>query len=403
MRSEGPVLILCNRVPYPLKDGGALAMHATIKGWHDTGRPVYVLAMNTSRHRVTATSLPALYGQLAGFRMVDIANDLRIGPTLRNFLFSSKPQHAERFYSSAFSTTLQEMIREVQPALIQVESIYLSEYLPELRRHSNALLVQRLHNIEYEVWLRLAGETRNPLKAFYLRNLSGRIRRYEQQVWQDFDLLLPITHADETYIRDSGCTTPMYMLPFGIDLDQLPVASAAEKWVGYHLGAMDWMPNREAMLWFLREIWPQIRIQVPDFEFYMAGRNMPDLFSEQQGTGFHCAGEVADARAFIADKKILLVPLRSGSGIRVKTLEAMAAGKIVISTATGIQGIEARSGEHFIEANTPAAFAAAIKWCLQNREAAEAIACQATDLLQRKYNQKRIMTGLVQFLKRMNH
>jgi glycosyltransferase involved in cell wall biosynthesis len=401
MNKSGPILILCNRVPYPLKDGGALAMHALIKGWHELGCEVHVLAMNTSRHHVHADALPELYRQIASFTMVETDNTIRAIPTLVNLLFSKKPQHAARFHTRHFAQKLRETIQQVQPVLIQMESIYLAEYLPLIRSLSQAKVVQRLHNIEYQVWQRLASETSNPLMRYYLGNLARRIRRYEHQVWYDFDLLLPITTTDEQEIRASGCNTPIHTTPFGIDMSRLPDHAAAARWDGYHIGAMDWLPNKDAINWFIKDIWPGIHQLEPHFSFYFAGRNMPEQFTQYQGEGLYCMGEVADADAFISDKKILVVPLRSGGGIRVKTLEAMAAGKVVISTPTGIQGIEARDREHFLEAATPKEFAYAVKWCLQNKAEAEQIADNARRLLHEHYDQARIMQALSIAVKRV--
>jgi len=401
MNKSGPILILCNRVPYPLKDGGALAMHALIKGWHDMGCEVHVLTMNTSRHHVRPEALPELYRQIASFTMVDTDNKIRALPTLANLLFSSKPQHATRFHTRTFARKLRETIQQVQPVLIQMESIYLAEYLPLIRSTSSARVIQRLHNIEYEVWQRVAGETTNPLTRFYLRNLAQRIRKYEHQVWHDFDLLLPITVADEQTIRATGCNTPIHTTPFGIDMSRLPDHAPAERWDGYHIGAMDWLPNLDAINWFIRDIWPGVHQMEPEFSFYFAGRNMPEQFTSYQSEGLHCMGEVADADAFISDKKILIVPLRSGGGIRVKTLEAMAAGKIVISTRTGIQGIEARDREHFLEVATPKEFAYAINWCLQHKAEALQIADNARRLLHSHYDQAQIMQALAVAVKRM--
>lgn len=369
-------------------------MHAMIKGWHDAGRKVHVLAMNTSRHYVSPAELPRLYREIAGFHMVDVATDIRLLPTLRNFFFSNQPEHASRFYIPAFAVKLMELVGSLQPEMIQMESIYLSGYLPQLRRISKAVMVQRLHNIEYEVWRRLSAETINPLKSAYLNNLASRIQRYEQESWSAFDLLLPITEADTEYIRRSGCRTPLHTVPFGIEMDHLPEPEGPESWSAYHLGAMDWRPNQEAMQWFARDIWPLIRKAAPGCAFYMAGRNMPESFYKYESDTFHCAGEVPDANTFIADKKILVVPLRSGGGIRVKTLEAMAAGKLVISTGTGIQGIAANDKEHYLLANTPEAFAAAIAWALSHKTEALKIAANARQLLHEQYDQQLIMKAL---------
>jgi glycosyltransferase involved in cell wall biosynthesis len=141
--------------------------------------------------------------------------------------------------------------------------------------------------------------------------------------------------------------------------------------------------------------WPMIRKSSPKFKFYFAGRGMSSEFKEMKLTNVECMGEVPDAEAFIADKKILIVPLWSGGGIRVKILEAMAAGKIVITTAKGIKGIEAKADEHFLRANSPEDFAKAVKWCMENKTAAEKIGVNARALVVEKYECKKVMADVV--------
>jgi glycosyltransferase involved in cell wall biosynthesis len=139
----------------------------------------------------------------------------------------------------------------------------------------------------------------------------------------------------------------------------------------------------------------------PQFEFYFAGRNMPEEFKNIDIKGVHCMDEVPDADAFISDKKILIVPLRSGGGIRVKILEAMAAGKIVITTGVGIKGIEAKPGEHYLRAHKAEDFVKAIKWCLDNKGKAEMLANNARKLIADKYDHRSIMLGIGEKLEGM--
>ena len=111
--------------------------------------------------------------------------------------------------------------------------------------------------------------------------------------------------------------------------------------------------------------------------------------------------EVPSADDFIADKKILIVPIWSGGGIRVKILEAMAATKVVITTATGIRGIDAKPGEHFMQVQKPADFARAVTWCLENQSAAEAMAEKACDLIKRKYEHGKVMQNVIAEIERI--
>ncbi len=228
------------------------------------------------------------------------------------------------------------------------------------------------------------------------------MQRFEVMAWQQYDMLLPITGTDADVISAAGVKTISVVAPYGFEAkNSLPGLQG--KWEAYHIGAMDWVPNAEAINWFLHDIWPAIHAAVPDFRFSFAGRYMPDSFKNMQIEGVTCAGEVPDADAFIADKKILIVPLKAGGGIRIKILEAMAAAKIVISTDTGMQGIEAEAGTHYLAANKAEDFVKAIKWCLDNKAKAEQISINAFSLIRSKYEQGAIMQKVIEGIERLEH
>jgi len=221
------------------------------------------------------------------------------------------------------------------------------------------------------------------------------VRDFERKAWKSYDLLLPITEKDANLIARLEDVNDMIVAPFSIEIDKVKAAMPNEKWVGYHIGAMDWIANREGIKWFLDEAWPKIKKLTPDFEFYFAGRNMPDEFKHLDISGVYCLDEVPSAEDFIADKKILIVPLWSAGGIRVKILEAMAAGKIVITTSTGIKGIDAKAGEHYLPARRPEDFARCVKWCFDNRQAAEQMARNAQELVLEKYEHSKVINNII--------
>lgn len=390
-------------MPFPLKDGGAMAMYASIKAWHDAGKKVHLLLMNTSRHRVAMADLPPLFAAIGSVTMVEMNTDIKPTNLLRNVLLSRKPEHAERFYSKYFEEILRSKIEEIKPDVVQLESIYLHEYSTAIRKLSKAFIVQRLHNIEAQVWHTLATQSHSFWKRQYLFLLAKRIAQYEQKVWNESDALLPISKKDQDFIITKGIKTPQLLLPFGIDLLHVAFADfpTDAPWNAYHIGAMDWLPNADAMQWMSKEIVPAILEKAPDFHFEFAGRNMPQNFKKFQEKSFRCAGEVADAQTFLKEKQILIVPLRSGSGIRVKTLEAMAMGKLVISTNIGIEGIEAIDKVHYLKANTASEFADAIHWVVHNKNAARIIAHNAQLLIMEQYNQARLTKKLVDFVENL--
>ena len=388
------ILILTNRVPYPLKDGGNLAMNAMIEGYHKSGWQVYLLAMNTSRHHIGHDQLQKLFKHLYAFEWLDVNNRLNWTEIAKNYFFSHEPEHVIRFYKEDFKTKIVQVLESFVPDVVQLESVYLSTYLPIITECSDAVTVLRVHNIEYQVWQGLAKKHGNWLKRAYFKNLAIRIRNFERDVWKEYDLLVAITEKDVQQIGRLEAVKEIMVAPFGIDLEKIKTGHD-EKWVGYHIGAMDWIANKQGIRWFLDKAWPKIRRAAPGFEFYFAGRSMPEEFNKLNIKGVHCLNEVPSADDFIADKKILIVPIKSGGGIRVKILEAMAAGKVVITTSIGIKGIEASPGLHFLQANKPEDFARSIKWCLQNKEAAEKMAANARDLVREKYEERTVIRNVI--------
>lgn len=390
------ILIVTNRVPYPLQDGGNLAMNAMIEGYHEAGWEVFLLSMNTSRHRVKKDVLERVFAHLYGFRWVSVRNKVTTMGVLKNFFLSREPEHVGRFYTEEFREELIKVIKEFRPDVVQMESVYLTSYLPDINKHSSAVTVLRMHNVEYQIWQGLSSKSKNYFKKYYLHSLAERVRNYERKSWKDYNLLLAITEKDAHLVHRLEEVANVIVAPFSIETNTIKPSAQEEKWVGYHIGAMDWLPNKEGMRWFLHKAWPKIHSAVPGFRFFFAGRNMSTEFMETNLSGVECLGEVESAEEFAADKKILIVPLWSGGGIRVKILEAMAKGKIVISTSKGIKGIEARPEEHYLRASSPESFAKWIKWCLNNKEEAQKIADNARTLVLEKYERTKVMATVTE-------
>lgn len=395
------ILILTNRVPHPLHDGGALAMDAMIRGYQAAGWQVHLLAMNTSRHPVPDSKLQSLYRDIAGFTTVPLDNMLTKSGVLWNLAFSREPEHVARFKNPAFAAVLFGLLKKVKPDVVQLESPFLGSYLSIIRaRAPQAVVIYRMHNVEGQIWSRLAAEA-GGIRRWYLHLLARRMARYERQLWHDVDLILPITEADACTVRKEGVATPVQVVPFGISAVEEAEPSLQGPLKVYHLGAMDWLPNQEAVSWFLKNVWPGLYFIVPELTFHFAGRAMPDSFHEGLPSGAYCAGEVADAAAFIQNKHILVVPLHAGGGVRVKILEAMAQGKLVVSTDTGMQGIGAQDQLHYLRAENASDFIHLINWASKHREEATAIIQAAQDLVRAQYDEQAITGRIIRRLETM--
>jgi len=381
-------------VPHPLKDGGNLATHAMIEGYRQAGWQVSLLSMNTPQYYVQPHVLNGIYRELSRFEWVDISPEGRPLDAIKNYLLRKTPAHVAAFYQSAFEQKLVAMVAEIDPDVVQMESVFLSPYLPAVKSTSNAVVALRPHHLEYMIWHGLLEKNKNKFRKVYFSSVRKRLKDFERKWWKAYDMVIPITEKDAFHIKRHETVNAMIVAPYSVDAASLPAEHYDARWVACHIGVMDSLPNNEGIDWFLSSAWPRIIKAVPKFEFYYAGRNMPDKFGHNTPEGTFCLGEVESAADFLADKKIFIAPIWSGGGMQVKVLEAMAAGKVVIATPMGIRGIEARPGEHFQAVHKTEDFIRAIKWVMANPAEASQMAANGRRLVLERYTHTVAMARL---------
>ena len=389
------ILQLTNRIPFPLNDGGNIGVHYYTAGYIAAGVSLSMLAMNTSRHHVDTTRLPELYRQLEHFVTIDINNDIRPLDAFKSLLQGTS-YNIVRFISPAFEQALIKLLQQEKFDIVQLEGLYLTPYVHTIKTHSKAKISIRQHNIEYRIWERLALQERNFIKRKYLRILANRLKQFELQHINDYDLVLAISKQDQQLYRELGCRVPVYLHPFGVNIAAIPYLPGATDPVSlYHIGAMDWLPNQESVNWLLEKVMPLLQKQLPNIRLYLAGRNMPEYYFQNKWNNVEVLGEVPDAQAFESDKTLLLVPLQSGGGVRIKIFQGMAMGKCIITTSVGVEGIDAKDGEHILIADTPEAFAEKIIASVRQPERILQIGKAARELIITQYDQQRLIPDLL--------
>ena len=389
------VLQLCNKPPYPPVDGGTMAMDSITEGLLYQGCEVKVLTVETDKHPVRRERIPDDYLQQTGLESVYI--DLGVKPLpAAGAMLCGESYHVKRYVSEAFAAKLREILEKERFDIVHVESIFLTPYVPLIRKHSDAKVILRAHNVEHLIWKRVAQSCQNPLKRWYLKHLSLTLRAYELEHLNDYDGVVCITKNDAEVFRQAGCRKPIASIPFGIDTGEVPSVDVEPNSL-FHIGAMDWLPNQESIRWLLEEVWPVVHREVPQAKLYLAGRKMPAQWMHANIEGVTVIGEVPDAMYFIGSKKINVVPLLSGSGIRVKIIEAMSIGKTVITTTVGAQGIDYTDGENILIADTPEQFAQQIKRCLDDDVFCSNIGKAAARLVAEQYNKQTLAKQLIDF------
>ncbi len=390
------ILLLCKKFPYPLKDGESIAVHNLSKALHELGCKVTLLAMNTRKHFFDTRRLPASAQHFERIYTAPVDNRVKpLGAFLN--LFSKESYHISRFISPEFKRQLTGLLRTQSFDLVQLETLYLAPYIPVIRAGSDAAIAMRAHNVEYEIWERIAANTSWFPKKRYLEHLSAKLRRYELSQFDQYDLLAPITERDLRTFRSQGCRTAAVVTPIGIDSRTYrpDYDSYQQPLTLSFIGSLDWMPNLEGLMWFLREVWPQVNRRHPDLELHVAGRNTPDWLFRTAGQKVIVHGEVASAADFVNAHSLMVAPLLSGSGMRAKILEGMALGKVVLTTSMGIEGITAKHQQEVLIADCPRELAQAIDFCVENREQLEGMGRRAREFVSRHYDSRTIARRLV--------
>ncbi len=390
------ILLLCNKSPYPAYEGGPMAMNSIVNGLLDAGHQVKILAINSSKFNVNPNDIPIEFKRKTGIELIDV--DLRIKPAkaLVNLL-TQKSYHVERFISNDFDKRLIEVLHSEQFDVVQLEMLYMAAYINTIRKHSKALIVLRAHNVEHLIWERIAKETRFMPKKIYIQHLAKTLKNFEFSVLDQVDGIAAITHKDAAFFRKYAAT-PTIDIPYGINPEEFDAKYEIEgKPKFFHIGSMNWIPNNEGIKWFVDHVLDATVKKVPDFVFHLAGRNMPEWLLNLKNPHVNVIGEVPDAKAFVRNHDVAIVPLLSGSGIRIKIIEAMAMGKTVITTLVGAEGIQYKEEENIIIAENTAKMAEKIRRINENPAIAVEIGKAARNLVERSYDNRKIIQRLLQF------
>jgi len=394
------ILQFCNKIPFPPNDGGAIAMNNVTAGLISSGHQVKVLAIKTPKHSIDINNLPAEYVKNSNIELVFVDTNVKPINAFLNFI-SGKSYNISRFTSKKLNTKIIDILKNNSFDIIQFESIFLISYLKTFRKYSDAKIVLRAHNAEHKIWDLMAKNTKNTAKKFYLNHLAKKLKEVEITEINNVDAVYTVSKNDLKLFKNYGCKVPIICIPIGIDVTKKLNAenNKIEFPSLFHIGAMDWMPNIEAVKWFLNNVWGEINKIFPKIKFYIAGRNTPTWLLNINQPNVVVMGEVENADDFIKSKSIMIVPLLSGSGMRVKIIEGMMLGKIIISTSIGAESLVYKNQENIIIANSPKEFIEAISKCVTNKQFCLNIGENAKVNAENNYDNNKLNNRLIEFYK----
>jgi glycosyltransferase involved in cell wall biosynthesis len=292
------------------------------------------------------------------------------------------------------------LLRKEDFDVVHLESLFMTPYIGTIRRLSTAPIVLRSHNLEYVIWEKIAAGTSNFFKSRYLKYLTRKLKSYELSVLNEVSGIASISEEDKNRMLALGVRKRVRTIPFGVDLSRYPFGNNLDAEPAlFHLGAMDWGPNLEGVLWFLNSIWPFIHEQYPHLKFYLAGRNMSEEITRLNLPNVVVVGEVDDAIAFMLSKAIMVVPLLSAGGVRVKIIEGLATGRAVIATSLGAEGLGCEHGKQLFLADRREDWIHALDVLLHDVEKRRAMAYSGREHVAAHFDIEAVTNQLINFYK----
>jgi polysaccharide biosynthesis protein PslH len=307
-----------------------------------------------------------------------------------SYLVDSVPYAIAKYRSESFQGALSDLLAKGSFDAVVSDFLVPVVNLPDQLPCRSILFT---HNVEAEIWRRHAETATNPAARFLLTQQWRRMLRFEQEALARFDLVLAVSDADrETFDRlyPDALKTPAHVVQTGVETTYFAPAVPTTPVKPAHLvftGSMDWLPNEDGMLFFVREILPLIRQAEPGTTLSIIGRApTPAIKRLAEDAGIEVTGRVDDVRPHIAAGSVYVVPLRIGGGTRLKIFEAMAMAKAVVSTTVGAEGLPVTTGENVVIADEPAAFARAVVNLIRDPEQRRRLELEARRVVVERYD-----------------
>jgi len=290
--------------------------------------------------------------------------------------------------SKIMAKKIKEFLATNHIDLIHCDTIGLAEYVKDIKEIPKGL---NHHNIESHMMLRRAKREKNPLKKLYFYIEGIKLRKYEKQVCPKFNMNLVVSELDKKRLLNIAPNSKIAVIPNGVDINYFkPLNSKIKRHNIVFAGRMNAYPNEDAVIWFLKEIWPLLKKEVPDTTFTIAGRNPTPRIKKfaKNDLSILVTGYVDDIRPFIAQAEVYICPIRDGGGTKLKLLDAIAMGKAIVSTSIGAEGLEVKNGEHILIADDPVSFVSQILRIFKNLNLRTNLGNSAKNLVEKKYSWK---------------
>ncbi len=361
------ILFIAHRIPYPPDKGDKIRSFHELKALSAAGHHVHLLAFADDPRDLRPEYKAALSEICASVSIVALDRRIAAIRALAS-LARGNPFTLGYFSTTSMRRALAEMLTSANPDAVVVYSSSVAQYVPPAL-HAKTIL--DMVDVDSEKWRDYSRATTIPRSWVYAAE-ARRLGDYEQAIVRRFARTIVTTPREAATLvgsADEGVQARVEAVPNGVDLTRFAPGSAGGNDAGrdalaprvVFTGAMDYYANVDAALYFVRDIWPSIRVSLPDAQFLIVGSNPTAAVRGLASVpGVSVTGTVPDVRPYIAGAAVCVAPLRIARGVQNKILEAMAMGRAVVSTPEAAAGLSAAAGSDLLVAQGPDALSDAV-------------------------------------------
>jgi glycosyltransferase involved in cell wall biosynthesis len=367
------ILFVSTIVPVPANNGQAIRTLSIVQGFIELGHEVSFVGFGTNAPAISREPLASQCRDLVIVERVSSQSSQSAEYAGRLVSLLKRKAHGiERFRSSAMKTELEKLIAANNFDLVVADTLYNLVNIPQ----TDIPLLLNTHNVEYRILDRYAALESNPAKRKYAWLEARNMQRAEKDALGKARMAFACSDTDRQELTKLNGAVPIYVVPNCVATDFHARAERAIPGRMLFVGGMDWYPNRDAVEFFVENIFPAITAQAPEAHLVVAGRNPPKDFVQRIGRTRNVVftGTVPSMHPCLEQASVVVVPLRLGSGTRLKILEACAAGKAVVSTSVGAEGLNLAPGKDIQIADNAGEFANGVVGLLRDSSRREQMA-----------------------------
>ncbi len=360
------ILFVTTRIPYPPWEGHQIRTYNLLKRVCEEHEVTLVSFVRSDENPEHAEHLRTICKSVDLIKIPADQGKPKLLTTILSGVVTKKPFVVRKYSAPEMEQKLQEVIEQDTPDLVHFDMLPLAQYLPLC---GDIPTILNDHNVESLLVERRAEATSSIPEKVFFSNQAPKLEKFEEFATQNATEILACSQDDAEILSRMGNGKGIHIIANGVDIEQFIPSDDVQ--VDHNkiifVGGMGWFPNKDGMNFFIKEAMPLICEQNPDASLTVVGKSdgleIPDQLKDKvSATGF-----VDDFRPLVHEAAVYILPLRVGSGTRLKLLEAMAMGKAIVSTRIGAEGVVLEDGENILMADTPQEIADAVIKLMRNK------------------------------------